>query len=96
MAFERETKEVMLISNIEHHYFQVEVKSYLGDNKTLWNWEIKIAMDGGGEQDHYFGMALEREYNVLIPWRELKEYEFMQEIKNLCMNESKYRTSQNV
>ncbi|MBD5799396.1 hypothetical protein BHU24_22385 [Bacillus pseudomycoides] len=96
MAFEREMKEVMLISNVEHHYLQIEVKAFLGDDKTLWNWEIKIAIDRESEQDRYFGMALDRKYNVFIPWRELKEYDYMQEIKNLCMSNSKYQTPQNV
>ncbi len=94
MAFEGVKKEIMCLSTIQHHYLQVEAEAILGDYKTIWNWEIKIAIKQGDKKDYYYGMALEREYNVLIPWQELKDYDFMREIKDMCINESKFRADQ--
>ncbi|MCJ0851291.1 hypothetical protein PDL68_27150 [Bacillus cereus] len=88
MSF-KESKEVIAFTpRIEHYYLKVKVDipDLNGIVKpVVWNWEMKIAVD---DNDQYSGMAIERKNNGMIHWIELENHDYVNEMKELCIEYS--------
>ncbi|PEX92931.1 hypothetical protein, partial [Bacillus cereus] len=66
--------ELVFSKKVDSYYYQVRVDSMQGKNlkSAIWHWEIKIAID---DLNRYYGMAVERKHDVMVPWRKLKNKE---------------------
>ncbi|MES5896966.1 hypothetical protein [Bacillus cereus group sp. RP43] len=89
MSFEDKKEVISFTSRLENYYLRIsaEVPEFRAHFKpTIWNWEVKIAIDSN---DIYYGSAVEMKRGVTIPWRKLKEHEYTEEMKQLCLKHSK-------
>ncbi|WFE15343.1 hypothetical protein P4829_06530 [Bacillus atrophaeus] len=76
------------VYEVEKHFLmQVEETDSIkgiGLSATIWNWDVYIASKG----ETYFGMAEEKTKGTVIGWTELKDHDYLDEIKALVVQRS--------